>query len=319
MTILLFLAMLFLAYFNGANDNFKGVAGLYGSGITSYRRALGWATLTTGAGSLVALGVAGELLRKFSGKGLVPERLTESPAFLLALALGAGATVLLATRLGFPISTTHALVGAMTGAGVAAAPQEVHWARLWEAFGKPLMLSPLVAVGSGMVVLGLLKVCRLAPKHRTKTLDGLLFLSGGAVSFARGLNDTPKIAALLLVAPAVGVPGSLVAVGVAMAVGGLLHAQKVALTMSRKITGMNPGQGLAAQVATAVLVTSASFHGLPVSTTHVSVGCLTGIGALTGQAHWKKVGQIALSWLVTLPCAALLAALCYLMVAGSRS
>jgi PiT family inorganic phosphate transporter len=312
--LLLFLATIFLGYFNGANDNFKGVAALYGSGITTYRRALGWATLTTGAGSLVALAVAGELLRKFSGKGLVPERLTESPAFLLALALGAGATVLLATRFGFPVSTTHALAGAMTGAGLAAAPDEVQLAKLWDTFGKPLMLSPLVAVGSGILVLGLLKLCRLAPKHRTKTLDVLHFLSGGAVSFARGLNDTPKIAALLLVAPAVGVPASLVAVGLAMAGGGWLHAHKVALTMSRKITGMNPGEGLAAQVATAVLVTTASIHGLPVSTTHVSVGCLTGIGALTGQAHWKKVGQIALSWVVTLPCAALLAALGYAAV-----
>ena len=72
MILLLFLATIFPGYFNGANDNFKGVAALYGSGITTYRRALGWATLTTGAGSLVALWVAGELLRMFSGKGLVP-------------------------------------------------------------------------------------------------------------------------------------------------------------------------------------------------------------------------------------------------------
>ena len=63
MLILLFLSTLFLGYFNGANDNFKGVAALYGSGITSYRRALGWATVTTGAGSSVALGVAGVLLK----------------------------------------------------------------------------------------------------------------------------------------------------------------------------------------------------------------------------------------------------------------
>ena len=81
MIAFLVLAAIFLAYFNGANDNFKGVAALYGSGITTYRRALGWATLTTGAGSLVALGVAGLLLRKFTGKGLVPEGLTESPDF----------------------------------------------------------------------------------------------------------------------------------------------------------------------------------------------------------------------------------------------
>ena len=98
--------------------------------------------------------MAGEFLRKFSGKGLVPERLTESPAFLLALAMGAGITVLLATRFGFPVSTTLALAGALTGTGLATAPDEVQLARLWDTFGKPLMLSPQVAVGTRILVVG---------------------------------------------------------------------------------------------------------------------------------------------------------------------
>ena len=73
MLVLLFAAVAFLAWSNGANDNFKGVAALYGSGIASYRKALAWATVTTGAGSVAGLFLAAELLRKFSGKGLVPE------------------------------------------------------------------------------------------------------------------------------------------------------------------------------------------------------------------------------------------------------
>ncbi len=313
MLVLLFAAVAFLAWSNGANDNFKGVAALYGSGIASYRKALAWATVTTGAGSVAALFLAAELLHKFSGKGLVPEALTASPAFLLAVALGAGSTVLLATRLGFPVSTTHAITGALVGAGVTAAPGAVNIARLWEGFARPLLLSPLVAVGTGALLFVILRAVRLAPAHRTKPLDVLHFLSSGAVSFARGLNDTPKIAALLLVASAVEIRWGLGLVGVAMAVGGLMKAHRVAMTMSRKITGMNPGEGLAANLATAVLVTSASFHGLPVSTTHVSVGALVGIGTVTRQAHWKPVGQIVLSWIVTLPCGATLAAGAYLL------
>lgn len=309
--VLLFLAVAFLAWSNGANDNFKGVAALYGSGIASYRTALAWATVTTGAGSVAALFLAAELLKKFSGKGLVPETLTASPAFLLAAALGAGATVLLATRFGFPVSTTHAITGALVGAGLAASPDAVNFARLWEGFAKPLLLSPLLAVGTGALLFVILRAARLAPQHRSKPLDGLHFLSSGAVSFARGLNDTPKIAALLMVATAVDIRWGLVLVGVAMAAGGIMHAHRVAMTMSRKITGMNPGEGFAANLATAVLVTSASFHGLPVSTTHVSVGALVGIGTVTRQAHWKAVGQIVLSWIVTLPCGAALAALAY--------
>ena len=313
MLVLLFAAVAFLAWSNGANDNFKGVAALYGSGIASYRKALAWATVTTGAGSVTALFLAAELLHKFSGKGLVPEALTASPGFLLAVALGAGGTVLLATRLGFPVSTTHAITGALVGAGLTAAPDAVNFARLWEGFAKPLLLSPLVAVGTGALLFVILRAVQLAPAHRTKPLDGLHFLSSGAVSFARGLNDTPKIAALLVVASAVEIRWGLGLVGVAMAVGGLMKAHRVAMTMSRKITGMNPGEGLAANLATAVLVTSASFHGLPVSTTHVSVGALVGIGTVTRQAHWKAVGQIVLSWIVTLPCGAALAAGVYLL------
>lgn len=117
MIALLFLATCFLAYSNGANDNFKGVASLFGSRTTGYRAAISWATITTGAGSIAAIFVAQSLLKTFSGKGLVPDVLTTQPEFLFSVALGAGATVILATLLGFPISTTHGLTGALVGAG----------------------------------------------------------------------------------------------------------------------------------------------------------------------------------------------------------
>lgn len=309
MLILLFLAACFLAYANGANDNFKGVASLYGSGTTSFRKALGWGTATTLAGSVAAVFFAGELMKKFSGKGLVPDALAQSPGFVLAVALGAAATVLLATRFGFPISTTHGLTGALVGAGLASGDHVVNFGALGKNFVQPLLLSPLIAVAAGALVHFALKALHGEPDHRTRTLDTLHFLTGGAVGFARGLNDTPKIAALLLLANGLDIRWSLAAVAVAMAVGGLLNARRVAETMSKKITGMNPGQGFSANLATAVLVTTASWNALPVSTTHVSVGALAGIGATTRQAHWKAIGQIVLSWIVTLPCGAALAAL----------
>ena len=115
MVFILFLAACFLAYSNGANDNFKGVASLFGSRTASYRTAIGWATVTTFSGSICAIFLAQVLLRVFSGKGLVPDRIVGSERFLLAVALGAGCTVIAATILGFPISTTHALTGAILG------------------------------------------------------------------------------------------------------------------------------------------------------------------------------------------------------------
>ena len=309
MIILLFLAACFLAYTNGANDNFKGVASLYGSGTTGFRTALGWGTATTLAGSITAIFLAGELMKKFSGKGLVPDALTQSPQFLLAVALGAACTVMLATRLGFPISTTHGLTGALVGAGLAAGDHTVNFGALGRSFVQPLLLSPLIAIAAGAIAHFALKIVHGEPDHRTRTLDAFHFLSGGAVGFARGLNDTPKIAALLLVAKALDIRWGLIAVAVTMGLGGWLNARRVAETMAKKITGMNPGQGFAANIATAALVTTANWNALPVSTTHVSVGALLGIGISTRQAHWKAVGQIVLSWIITLPCAAVLAAL----------
>lgn len=79
-----------------------------------------------------------------------------------------------------------------------------------------------------------------------------------------------------------------------------------------KITDMNPGQGFAANLATALLVNTASYHGLPVSTTQVSVDSLLGIGITTRQTKWKPVVGLLLSWVITLPCSAALAALAYI-------
>lgn len=365
---ILFLAVCFLAYSNGANDNFKGVASLFGSRTCGYRAAISWATITTFAGSVTALFLAQALIKKFSGKGLVPDDLVMSPHFVLAVACGAGATVILATWFGFPISTTHGLTGALVGAGLASTAGSVNFPLLGSTFVIPLIVSPLLAVITGGLIyitfrfgrlwLGIKKemcICagveqqvmplpqpngvfaaQVIPKisvtadqtaicaqrysgmvlgiNAGQLLDALHFLSAGAVSFARGLNDTPKIAGLLLVASALDIRWGLIAAAIAMSFGGLLNAQRVADTLSHKITNMNPGQGFAANLSTAALVTTASLHGLPVSTTHVSVGSLLGMGIVTRQVKWKPVAGIIASWVITLPCAAVLAAVAYWLI-----
>ena len=142
-------------------------------------------------------------------------------------------------------------------------------------------------------------------------MDGAHFLSAGVVSFARGLNDTPKIVAMLLLLKWLDIRWGFFAVAMTMAVGGLLNARKVAETMSHKITAMNHGQGFSANLTTGILVILASFFGLPVSTTHVSVGALFGIGLTTGQANPRVMLNIVLSWLITLPCAAIIGGAAY--------
>lgn len=364
---LLFVCVVFLAYANGANDNFKGVATLFGSGVSRYRGALLWGTVATLAGSLLAVFLARGLLAAFGGKGLVPAAVTALPAFAVAVAFAAAATVMLAVRLGLPVSTTHAIVGALVGAGWFASPAGVDLARLWQGFFLPLLVSPLLAIAAALALYPLVRAARRALGIRRETcvcvgrevvasipegaggvqaalahaatlptvhvgtrpqcaerysgrvigiewqriVEVLHYLSAGAVSFARGVNDTPKMAAILLLSGALGAQGGVTLVGAAIAVGALLSARRVAQTMAHRITGMNPGQGLVANLVTSSLVLGASALGMPVSTTHVSCGALFGIGAITRRGRWGTIGTIALAWVVTLPVAAALGAAAY--------
>ncbi len=356
-------AALALAFANGANDNSKGVATLIGAGRLPPRAAIAYATIMTFVGSVAALWLGKGLLARFSGQGIVGPGLLDRPAFVLAVAAAAGATVLLATRLGLPISTTHALVGGLAGVGMVSGTLDVP--ALLGAFCAPLLLSPVLALAVTAASYPVLRRLRLAfgISHEScfclaedsppigvgglavrrpsllrivqadlrrcagytgsiagvsaqRLLDGCHVVTAGAVSFARGANDTPKIAALLLIASPLGLTGvpSVLLVGGAIALGGLLAARRVAATMGHGITSMNDGQAFTANWTTATLVLIASRFGLPVSTTHVSVGSLFGIGALCGSARWKTIGAIVSSWLVTMPMAALLAAVCWLLL-----
>jgi len=358
------LAVVALAYANGANDNFKGVATLFGSGTTAYRGALVWATITTLLGSLTAIFLAGQLIKAFKGKGLVDAALVADPTYVAAVAIGAALTVLLATRLGMPVSTTHAMIGALIGSGLAAS-SSIDRAVLSQKLLLPLLTSPLLAIGATMLVYPLLRFTRkklgiaaescicvgnqvmeTVPAHCTPlaivkrvdhwsastgttatcdtryagqvlgieaaaVLDKLHFLSAGMVSFARGLNDTPKIAAMLLAAPALSSStlGGFIActaVGVVIASGGLLSARRVAETMSQRITKLNHGQGFTANALAGLIIIGASKFGMPVSTTHVSCGALFGIGTVTGTARWRTIATILVAWVTTLPLGGLL-------------
>ena len=362
---LLLFATCFLAYSNGANDNFKGVASLFGSRTCGYRTAISWATITTFAGSITSIFLAQTLLKKLSGKGIVPDQFVGSEYFVLAVAAGAGITVILATLTGFPISTTHALTGSIIGCGIVAVGTAINFGGLGKGFILPLLLSPVLAIAVAGLFYILFRALRLAtgiskewciclgveerviaipqpsllslhavslPVSLTideqencrmryagsflgvgaqQVMDAGHFLSAGTVSFARGLNDTPKIVALLLLWKTLDIRWGFAAVAATMAIGGLLNARKVAETMSKKITAMNHGQGFTANLTTAILVVLASLYGLPVSTTHVSVGSLFGIGLTTGQANLRVINAIVLSWVITLPCAAVFAGTIY--------
>lgn len=327
------LLAVFLAYANGANDNFKGVATLYGSGVAGYRTALGWATLATYAGSLAAALIATKLVAVFSGKGLVPDELIGNPEFAAAVVAGAAFTVFGATLVGLPISTTHAITGALAGAGLAAAGG-IHAGTLGKSFLLPLAISPFIPVAAVSVLgplarfsrdrLGAVPVMAVplpqgasVPLDRAeaetgeRALTALHALSAGTVCFARGLNDTPKIAGIALLAIPLGLDAGIGLIAAAMAVGGLVHSRKIAETMAHKITPMSHGEGAVANFVTSTVVIGASALGMPVSTTHVSCGALFGLGLANRRLEWRMAGGIVAAWVLTLPAAAALAALVY--------
>lgn len=133
------------------------------------------------------------------------------------------------------------------------------------------------------------------------------YLSAATICFARGVNDTPKIAALLIGTRLVSPDISALAVALAMAIGGWLLSRRVAETMSLKLNQLDPTQGVSANLVTAALVLFASRWGFPVSTTHVSVGSIIGTGAGARTLDLSVVRNVLLSWVATLPIAAGLA------------
>jgi PiT family inorganic phosphate transporter len=274
--------------------------------------------------------------------------------------------VLLATRTGLPVSTTHAIVGAVAGSAVAAyGLGGIAWSSLVSRVALPLALTPLVALALGRltshvmcasnpsaaghvdclcladdvqllpapamvsssvhhlamapmfsVATGTTKTCATtSPRALQITADHLHWLSSGAVSFARGLNDAPKIVALALAAGALTpqatdlpIAALFAIVSVAMVAGSVAGGRRVTRLLAEGVTPMNHREGLAANGVTTLLVTTGAMFGLPMSTTHVSSGSIIGVGTARDSVAWGTVRSMALAWVVTLPAAALLGA-----------
>lgn len=337
--------VLMLAWVNGANDVSKGVATLIGSGQCDARQALRWGTLFTVLGGLTSILWGGVLAANFSTGFLAPEYRPDF-AFMVGAVLGAFGWIGFATRFGLPVSTTHALLGGIVGAAlIAIGPEGLRVTAIANKAIAPLLLSPLIAILLCWLLLHTSRwVIKRLPAWRPgcctedewrsdpfrcaetrepgrpwqrRLLRVLHWLSAGATSFARGLNDVPKIAAfliLLMVGTELASNSSwLVAITLttlAMGIGSLWGGRRVARVLAHRVTRMDTAQGLTANFGTALLVLIASPLGLPVSTTHVSTGALMGlrIADRSAPAQADALRAILIAWIVTLPAAAVLAA-----------
>lgn len=370
-----------VAFANGANDVSKGVSTLVGSGLTTYRRALAWGTLWTVAGALVALVASAGLVHMFSTQ-LVDTARAGAPEFPLIVAFGACGWVAFASLTGLPVSTTHALTGAIVGTAVAASgPGTVRWPLVLTLVVLPLALGPLVSAAAAYLLHALAArrlatasgycICvaeraivpisalsagsnglvqplsvaepfgaaaagaagdlpqvvvdrqaqcdELALAGRLRLTDAAHWGTSAAMSFARGLNDNPKIIALgvLAASSAGGFTAALFVLGaLAMGAGSYVAGRRVTETLAERVTRIDPLEGLSASAVASSLVLVASFVALPVSTTHVATGAILGAGLRSGpQAiRWPTVAGIVSAWVVTVPAAALISAALWTLI-----
>jgi PiT family inorganic phosphate transporter len=355
MTVTIIILLVGLAAANGANDVSKGVATLAGAGVVAYRTAIVWGALTTFAGALLSIQL-GRAMGSLFSKGIVDA--TPTATFALAVLLGTTAWVGLASLLRLPVSTTHAIVGSLVGAGLVLAPSSVQWHGVAKKVALPLLLSIVVAYGISVLLTIFVKFllvprrarkpaerqpvpvgggsgelattavanedqaaaveAELIPRRTDRVVNVLHWLSSGATGCARGLNDTPKIAAIggfALLPAGFSATGVSVLVAVSMALGSLAGV-RVARTLGDKVLRMSHVEGLTANVTAAGLVGSGALLALPMSTTHVSTGAIVGTaGGQPSRLSGRTLRDLAIAWTVTPVFAALVAAVVYTLAA----
>lgn len=309
----IFIATLFLAYAKGSNDNFKGVATLFGSRITSYQTAILWATFTTFAGAVTSILFADNLVQQFSGQGIVRDAIAQGGNFHIAVAIATALTVIIATNLGLPVSTTHSLVGAIFGAALVAIGLEANSLLLLNYFVLPLFISPILAIPLGAGIYSLVEYIKpkLSLPINQKFINIAHYISAGIICFTQGFYDTPKLVSLVVIIEYFSRQGAIITIAMAMGLGGLISSQKLAETMSLKITPINHTQGLSANIITSILVILSNYFALPISTTHVAVGSIFGVGIITEKVNKIVSFKILMAWILTLPTATIMSGIIY--------
>jgi inorganic phosphate transporter, PiT family len=308
------LALFILAFVNGANDVGKSVVSLMiakGPISAAGNRPLIWGGIFSGIGSVAAIAIAGRLFSVFSPSTLV----TPQPAFTFALAalVGTSAWLLLATIVRIPVSTTHAIVGAVVLQAVFFyGISSLAWTVLAERVVLPLFAGPFVALIGAYILDRFTRGRQSLEPVKPAKFRLAHYGSAAATSFARGVNDAPKMVALgafLLPAASAqsGISSLYLIVVVAVFAGSLIWGDRVAITIAGRDAITGQGHRAKAGFATAALVTAGAYFGEALSTTHMSQGADAGAGGQSGRYVRSVLKSIILAWLVTFPAAGALA------------
>ncbi|MCI0356585.1 MAG: inorganic phosphate transporter, partial [Acidobacteria bacterium] len=254
----------------------------------------------------VAYGLAGMNWQAIAGKIVLPLLLTPL-ASMLASAVLLRSVRFVAGRRNIPECICAEIIPAPVLAGIGGASStSAHWVT---------SIAPQVNVTMGSV-----KQCAVhAPQSARLTMNHLHWLTSGATSFARGLNDAPKIVALALAAAVLAGAGELLQPAVfalitlAMVAGSVVYGLRVTRVLAERVTPMDHHEGFFANLVTSLLVGTGAVLGLPMSTTHVATGAIIGIGVANGGASVNRntVRDMLLAWVMTLPAAALLGIAAY--------
>ncbi len=318
---------------NGFHDSSNSIATVVSTRVLSPTVAVFWAA----AFNFIGLFLFGTAVAKTMGKGLIRVDLVD-PQVIFAGLIGAIAWNVITWYYGLPSSSSHALMGGYAGAAIAKAGIG---ALILAGWVKPILfifLSPLVGFVFGlslMVAVGW-AFRRTHPQKVDTLFRAFQLMSAAAFSLSHGTNDSQKtmgiVVGLLYSAQAIFAnhPWQFLHITTmdtipfwveawaygAIALGTLFGGWRIVKTMGQRITKLRPYGGFCAETGGAASIFVASAFGIPVSTTHTITGAISGVGAAQrlSSVRWAVAGQIVWAWILTIPLAAVIAALAYLIV-----
>jgi PiT family inorganic phosphate transporter len=315
-------AALVFAYTNGFHDAANAVATSVSTRALTPHAALFLAAVLNLCGALLSTGVAQTV-----GNGIIrPPAGPAGLAIVFAAVVGAITWNFITWRFGLPSSSTHALIGGLVGAGLAASTT-VFWSGVWSKVVLPMVLSPIVGGILGyLIMVAILWLFRRAhPGRAGRGFRLAQSLSAAGMALGHGLQDAQKTMGVIVLALVVTghAKGSAIPLWViascaaVMALGTYIGGWRIIRTLGRRMIELDPPKGFAAEVsASSVLYVTAFAWQAPISTTHAITAAIMGTGATRrlSAVRWGVAGNITAAWILTLPAAAIVAAAAYAVI-----
>ena len=315
--VIIAIALIF-DFTNGMHDAANSVATIVSTRILSPKQAVVWAAFF----NFAAFFIFGTTVAKTIGNGMIKID-TVTPTVICAALLGAISWNLITWYLGLPSSSSHALIGGYAGAAIAHAGFGVIITRGWYETLIFIVLAPAI----GLVLGYFLKVAtswtirKQSMASVNKWSRVLQLFSAAAYSLAHGSNDAQKtmgiITSLLFAGGIISVfkiPLWVVLIAYSsIALGTISGGWRIIKTMGQKITKLTPIDGFCAETAAASSIFLSTYLGVPVSTTHVITGAISGVGSANrfSAVRWSVTLNIVVAWVLTIPSAAIIAALIF--------